>query len=181
MLWVSWAELQIQRVSFRCCITKSVLRHLVFAIYTTPLSSLTTGHAFPYHLYADDNLLYSSFLSGTSAAAVNGLQSCLVSVHSWVSTNKLKLNTDKTEFLLIGSERQWSKYLSMFSIEDSDVKTYPAKSARNVQVIFDFRSHISASCSSCIYHRWDVRCICRYLNLDSAKLLTNTLVSSATM
>ena len=31
--------------------------------------------------------------------------------------NKLKLNPDKTEFLLIGNERRQSKYLSMFPIE----------------------------------------------------------------
>ena len=99
-----------------------------------------------------------------------------------MSTNKLKLNPDKTKFLLIGNERQWSKYLSMFPIEFLDVKSYPAKSARNLGVIFnknfDFRSHISAICSSCIYHIRDLSCIRRHLDLHSAKLLANALVSS---
>ena len=96
-----------------------------------------------------------------------------------MSTNKLKLNPDKTEFLLIGNERQRSKYLSMFPIELLVIETYPAKSARNLGVIFDknfnFRSHISAICSSCIYH---IRRNCRHLDPDSATLLTNALVSS---
>ena len=35
-------------------------------------------------------------------------------------------NLDKTEFLLSGKERQWSKYLSMFPIELFRVKTNPA-------------------------------------------------------
>ena len=61
----------------------------------------------------------------------------LASAQSWVSTNKLKLNPDKTEFLLIGEEWQRSKYSSMFLIEPSGVKTYPARSARNRGVIFD--------------------------------------------
>ena len=52
-------------------------------------------------------------------------------------TNKLKLNPDKTKFLLIWNERHWSKYLSMFPIELFSVKTNPAKSARNLGVIFD--------------------------------------------
>ena len=123
-----------------------------------------------------------SFSSGNSAAALNGLQSCLVSVQSWMSTNKLKLNPDKTEFLLIGNERQRSKYLSMFPIELLGVKTYPEKSAHNLGVIFDknfnFCSHISAICSSCIYHIRDLRHIRRHLHLDSAKLLANAVVSS---
>ena len=95
-----------------------------------------------------------------------------------MSTTKLKLNPDKTEFHLIGNERQWSKYLSMFPIF-LGVRTYPAKSARNLGVIFNknlnFRSHISAICSSCIYHIRDLRRIRRHLDLDSAKLC---LVSS---
>ena len=99
-----------------------------------------------------------------------------------MSTNKLKLNPDKTEFLLIGNEQQRSKYLSMFPIELLGVETYPAKSARNLGVIFDknfnFRSHISAICSSCIYHIRDLRPFRRHLHLDSAKLLANALVFS---
>ena len=99
-----------------------------------------------------------------------------------MSTNKLKLNPDKTEFLLTGNEQQWSKCLSMFPIELLGFETYPAKSARNLGVIFDknfnFCSHISAVCSSCIYHIQDLRRIRRHLDLDSAKLLENALVSS---
>ena len=114
--------------------------------------------------------------------ALNGLQSCLASVLSWMSTNKLKLNPDKTEFLLIGNQRQWSKYLSMFPIELLGVKTNFAKSAWNLEVIFDknftFRSHISAVCSSCFYHTWDLWHFRRHLDLDSANLLATALVSS---
>ena len=160
----------------------SVLGPLLFTLYTTPLSSLISGHAIPHQLYADNRQLYISFSSGNSAAALNGLQSCLASVQSWMSTKKLKLNPVKTEFLLIGNECQRSKYLSMFPIELLGVETYPAKSARNLGVIFDktfnFRSHISAICSSCIYHIRDLRRIRRHLDLDSAKLLANALVSS---
>ena len=113
----------------------SVLGPLLFTLHTTPLSSLISGHSIPHHLYADDSQLYVSFSSGDSAAALNGLQSCLASVQSWMLMNKLKLNPDKTEFLLIGNERQRSKYHSMFPIELFGVKTYPAKSARNLGVI----------------------------------------------
>ena len=80
--------------------------------------------------------------SGDSAAALNALQSCLASVQSWMSTKKLKLNPDKTEFLLIGNERQRSKHLSMFPIELLGGKTNPAKSARSLGVIFDKKFHL---------------------------------------
>ena len=118
----------------------SVLDPLLFTLYTTPLSSMIFEHAIPHYLYADDSQLYVCFESGDSAAALNGLQSCLAPVQSWMSTNKLKLNPYKTEFLLTGNERQRSKYLSMFPIELLGVKTNPAKSARKLGVIFDKNS-----------------------------------------
>ena len=96
-----------------------------------------SGHAIPHHLYTDDSRLYVSFASGDFPAAVNGLQSCLASVQSWMSTNKLNLNPDKGKFLLIGNKRQRSKCLSNFPIELFGVKTNPAKSARNQGVAFD--------------------------------------------
>ena len=39
--------------------------------------------------------------------------------------NKQKLNPNNTKFLLIGNERQRSKYHSMFPIELFGVKIYP--------------------------------------------------------
>ena len=99
-----------------------------------------------------------------------------------MSTNKLKLKPDKTEFLLIGNQRQLSKFLSMFPIEFFGVKTNPAKSARNLGVIFGkhftFRSHISAVCSSRFYHIRKLRRTRCHRDLDSAKLPTTSPVSS---
>ena len=43
---------------------------------------------------------------------------------------------------------------------------------------FNFRSHISAICSSCIYHIRDLQRTRHHLDLDSAKLPANALVSS---
>ena len=82
----------------------SVLGPLLFTLYTTPLSSMIFEHAIPHHLYADEIQLYVSFASGASTASLKGIQSCLASVQSWLSTDELKLNPDKTEFLLVGSE-----------------------------------------------------------------------------
>ena len=145
----------------------SVLGPLLFTLYTTPLSSMISGHAILHHLSADNSQLYVSFASGDSATALNGLQSCLASVQSWMLTNKPKLNPYKTEFLLIGNEKQRSKFLSMFPIELFCVKTNPEESARNFGVIFDknfaFRSDISAICSSYFYHMREMRCIHRHL------------------
>ena len=54
----------------------SVSGPLLFTLYTTPLSSMISGHAIPRHLYADDNQLHVFFASGDSAAALNGFDYC---------------------------------------------------------------------------------------------------------
>ena len=114
--------------------------------------------------------------------SLNGLQSCLAFVQSCILTNKLKLSPDKIEFLYIRNKQQWSKYLSSFHIELIGVTPNPVKSARNLGVIFDkkfpFHSHISAVCSSRVYHIRDLLRISHYLHLDSSKLLATALVSS---
>lgn len=62
------------------------------------------------------------------------------------------------------------------------VETTPSKSARNLGVLFDqnfnFSKHISQVCSSCYYHIRDLRRIRRHLNLDCAKALASSLVTS---
>ena len=49
--------------------------------YTSPLSSLISGHSILHHLYADDGQMYVSFSSGDSAAALNCLQSINQSIN----------------------------------------------------------------------------------------------------
>ena len=89
-------------------------------------------------------------------------------------TYKLKLNPNKADFLLIGNERQRSKYLSTFPIELFGIKTNP----ENMLEILSFRSHIPAICSSCCYHIWDLWHIHHHRDLNSAKLLATALASS---
>ena len=135
-----------------------------------------------HHFYVDDSQLYVSFSSRNSAVSLSSLKSYLDSVQLWMSGNKLMLNPDKTEFLLIGHERQRSKRLAMFPVDLLGLQTTSVKAARNLGVIFDtnfnVRSHVSAVCRSCRYHIRDLRRMRRYLTFDSAKLLAHALVSS---
>ena len=53
-----------------------------------------------------------------------------------------------------------------------------SQSWSDIRQNFNFRSHISAICSSCIYHIRDLPCDQRHHDQKSAKLLANALVSS---
>ena len=84
-----------------------------------------------------------------------------------MTDSRLKLNANKTDFLIIGAQKQRGK-LDCFSPD-----TYV--SARNLGVSFDnnlnFRQHISQTCLCCFYHIRDLRRIRRYMYFAVAKLL----------
>ena len=64
------------------------------------------------HAYADDNQLYISFKPGSKASeleAVTALQDCILDIKTWMTADKLKLNDDKTELIVIGTVRKWTR------------------------------------------------------------------------
>ena len=80
----------------------SVLGPLLFSLYTSPLSTLIGKHkGVKFHFYADDSQLYVHLSHMNASAAFDKLNRCLHNVKEWMSASKLKLNPDKTEFILL--------------------------------------------------------------------------------
>ena len=64
------------------------------------------------HGYADDHTLKSSFLASSRTeekSSIHELEKLASSVKRWMDQNKLKMNSSKTEFILLGSRQQLLK------------------------------------------------------------------------
>ena len=57
-----------------------------------------------YHFYADGSQIYVSFKPTESDAdcPLNKLDSCVTEIREWMTDNFLKLNDDKSEFIVFG-------------------------------------------------------------------------------
>ena len=93
----------------------SVLGPLLFSLYTTPLNKIFPLHLhIKFHFYADDTQLYIYLSHKNASAAFVKLNACLHDVQRWMSRSKLKLNPEKTEFIVFGSKAQHQKFPPIF-------------------------------------------------------------------
>ena len=82
----------------------SVLGPILFSLYTNQICSIIHSYSsINYHFYADDTQLYITLSPENFSHSLQKLKNCLNDIQNFMFANKLKLNSDKTEFILIGS------------------------------------------------------------------------------
>ena len=89
----------------------SVLGPSWFSIYTYPIHDIILKRDLYYHIYADDTQLYLSFRPSRCLAdqSIGHMELCIDDIRARMRNNFLKLNDDKTEFMLFCSCQQLSK------------------------------------------------------------------------
>ena len=107
---------------------------------------------------------------------------CLQDVKEWMLAGKLKLNPDKTEFILFGSKKQRERLKAFFPSNILGNPLHPSESVRNLAVWFDsdfsFSKHVQNVCKGCFIQLRDIIHIKQFLTQDAAVLVANVLVSS---
>ena len=97
-------------------------------------------------------------------------------------TNKLKLNPDKTEFMLISNKRYRHKFDSKFPVDILNNSNPPAAHAKNFGIIIhsdlNFQCHIKNTVKVCNFFIRDICRVQKHLTLDAPTALAKVLVSS---
>ena len=135
-----------------------------------------------HHLYADDTQIYLELDSRNFDSSITELTSCLEAIQAWIRNNKLKLNPDKTEFIVISDDQIRSSLKLSFPVSLLDNIMEPADSVKNLVVILDaensMQRHVANLCCISYYHLWELQRVRRYLNHETAVKVANALVSS---
>ena len=125
------------------------------------------------HCFADDTQLYLSFkpLGDTAQAdAIQAMEKCIDAVRNWMIQDRLLINDDKTEFLLVGTRQQLEK-LDSCSITVGNNRISPSPCVKNLGSWFDsnlsMTDHINKACNAAFYHLHNLRRIKKYLSRDS--------------
>ena len=133
--------------------------------------------------FADDNQLYISFKpnSESEAEALNEITNGIAAVRKWILRNKLKINDDKTELIIIGGSKQLPK-VSLDSIQVGECTVSPGQNVRNLGVIFDenlsMKDHVSNVCKKVFYQLHRLRQVRKYFNRNTFECLVHTFMTS---
>jgi len=154
-----------------------------FSYYSDPVPEIAEEHGVSAHLYADDTQLYLPFslTEEDSMRAVLQMEDCIEDIRKWMTCNKLKLNEDKTEVLVILPSRQSHKStIDSLSIGGHDVQ--PSQCVRNLGILFDssmlMKDQVSSVVKSCHIQLRSIGRIRQYLSFEAASNLIHAFIGS---
>ena len=162
----------------------SCLVPLLYVICASKLFNITEWHLPDAHCYADDSQLYLSLrlADGLSSQtdAIQGMEKCIEDIRHWMVSDRLLLNDEMMEFLLIGTRQQLSK-VSPLPLRVGTIDIEPGNCIRSLGAWFDsmlsMDTRINKVCSSGFYYLHNLRRIRKYLSQDCLVTLIHAFVT----
>ena len=153
----------------------SCLGPLLFTLHVSKLFDIVKGHLPGVHTYAENTQLYLAFKPDSAVNAldaVNAMEPCIRDLRTLMLHDKLKLNDDKTEFILIETRQQLAK-IDGISLCVGDSNVSAVKSTKNLGTWINSNLNLKINA---YYHLTNVRRIRKYLDEKSSQTLIHALV-----
>ena len=157
----------------------SVLGARLFTMYTYPLALIFNKHKVEYHSNADDTQVYLHCDNNVASLrhAVHQLENCAFDICDWMRRNALKLNEDKTEFVIFSTKNNLRDNQCLVVGKDKiEVSDY----VKILGVTFDNRmtlqKHITNICRSVNMHTRKINSIRTYLSNTALRTLVQSIV-----
>ena len=162
----------------------SVLGPILFMLYTVLLGDICHRNEIECHLYADDTQVYMTFKPSVPMAkeeCTAKIEKSIGKIDIWMSQNLLKLNRDKTEFIMFGTRQQLAK-VSDIHLQIGPNKIVPMEHVRNLGYIMDKflknGSHINKLTRTCYCMLQDIAKVRSNMDKRTAQLIMQALVLS---
>ena len=150
----------------------SVLGPVLFTLYSQPLSDVISVHNCDYHKYANDTELSKSAPPDQLLSVQSCIQTCIDDVLLWMNNNMLKLNTDKTEVMPVGSAS------CLESVDSVPFKTSVKYLRVHLDETLSMQKHISSICCASFLELRRIASIWPYLSQSTAARLVVVMVIS---
>jgi hypothetical protein len=115
---------------------------------------------------------------------MNKLNACISDIRKWMFKNMLKLNSEKTEVIFVGTSQQLVKCNHDIR-QDQDIDgelIKPVRTVRNLGYYLDEnlkgKAHVEKVCASCYATLKTIRKVRKSIDTDTCKLLMNGLILS---
>ena len=150
-------------------------------MYTAPLADVIRQHGM--NCYADDTQVYMSFnpqAVDEQASAKASIEACICGVSKWMIANKLLLNSNKTEFLVLNACHRLQPNIDSTQIGHDII--HASKSAKTIGVWLDstlsMDKQISTMCKSAFFHLHNIAKIRKYISLQHCEILLHAFVTA---
>ena len=159
----------------------SVLGPVLFSLYTQPLSDVIETHNCSFHKFADDTKISQHGSPESFMSTQETVQSCICDVLSWMNSNKLKLNPEKTEAMISGSKHRLRQIpSSSMSVNGSSIPYL--SSVKYLGVTLDstltMERHVSSVCRSTFLALRRISSIRSFLSVKSTATLVHASITS---